>query len=234
MARIHGRRTGAAVLAALFILFSFASFTSAHIVSKSILTEAGECTTEGSPECAAAAVYGPNGFSGTITFSADEAGTTVKVVDWICAHTPSGAAFESFGGTYTLNLTNGGAPLGNDTYVVSDGVDCVDQVIPVPGAFATEGASIVVPNDLTVEYTVAIAGTTAGPDAQADFAGFNSIRNEAADSAGGLARSLSVKPPTDFIIPEAPIAALLVLTGGLAAAWIVRRQMRRSPEQVAA
>jgi hypothetical protein len=233
MPRFHGRRTIAAALASLLIMFSFSGFASAHIVSKSILTEAGECATQGSPACGAAAVYGPTGFSGTITFSADEAGTTVKVVDWICAHRAAEGPFMSFGGGYTLNLFNGGTPLGSDSYTVNGNVACVDEVIPVTGVFGSEGASIVVPNDLTVEYTVAIAGVVAGPDAQATFAGFNSIRNGAADSGGGLAR-VSVKPPTDFIIPESPVAILIVLTGGLAAAWFVRRQMRRSAAPAAA
>lgn len=215
MARVHGRRGAVALSAALLVLFSFTSLVSAHIVGKTIDTEPG-----------GAALYGPSGFSGTITFSADEAGDTVKVVDYICVHTPGDAEFKTHGDSYTLTITNGGAPLATDTYTVTGGLMCTGTG-PV-GVGASEGATIVVPNDLTVEYTVSLAGTTAGADAQADFAAYNSIRNEAFDDQGGQARSASVPPPTDFIIPEAPLAILLVLTGGLAAAWLVVRQSRRS------
>ena len=143
-------------------------------------------------------------------------------------HTPGDASFKSFAGSYTLTLTNGGAPLGSDTYTATGGLECTGSADPVAGAFATDGASITVPADLTVEYTVAISGISAGASAQAAFAAYNSIRNEAADSAGGHARAISVKPPTTFIVAEVPFAALLILTGGIAAAWFVLRRSRQS------
>jgi hypothetical protein len=210
------------------MILSFSSIALAHIVSKSINTEAGECITAATPECESAAVYGPNGFSGVLTFSADEANTTLKVVDFICVHTIGDAQFKSYGGSYTLTLTNGGAPLGSDTYVATGGLECTGSTNAVAGAFATEGATITVPADLTVEYTVAISGITAGASAQAAFASYNSIRNEAVDSTGGHARAISVTPPTTFIVPEVPFAPLLVLTGGIAAAWFVIRRSRQS------
>jgi hypothetical protein len=207
---------------------AFSGLAAANIESKSINTEAGECLTEDSPQCDSAAVYGPNGFSGVLTFAADEAATTVKVVDYICVHTTGSGAPKSFAGSYTLTLTNGGTPLASDTYAVIGGLDCAGSTNAVAGAFATEGAAITVPADLTVEYTVSISGVSAGASAQGAFATYNAIRNEAADSSGGHARSIDVKPPTTFIVPEAPFAPLLVLTGGIAAAWFVRRQSRRS------
>jgi len=224
----HSRRSILALLAGLFMVLTFSGIASASIVSKSINTETGECITAGTPACDSAAVYGANGFSGVLTFSADEANTTVKVVDFICVHTPGDATFKSFAGSYTLTLTNGGAPLGSDTYTATGGVECTGSADPVAGAFATDGASIIVPADLTVEYTVAISGISAGASAQAAFAAYNSIRNEAADSAGGHARAISVKPPTTFIVAEVPFAALLILTGGIAAAWFVVRRSRQS------
>ena len=224
----HLRRSILAPFAGLFMVLAFSGIASAHIVSKSINTEVGECTTAGTPECDAAAVYGANGFSGVLTFSADEANTTVKVVDFICVHTVGDAQFKSYAGSYTLTLTNGGAPLGSDTYTATGGLDCVGSTNPVGGSFATEGASITVPADLTVEYTVSISGITAGASAQAAFSSYNSIRNEAADSAGGHARAISVKPPTTFILPEVPFAALLVVTGGIAAALFLMRRSRKA------
>jgi len=218
------RRLLLTVVAAGLLSLGFAGLASAHLVSKSIVTETGECTTADTPECSAAAVYGPNGFTGTLTFSADEAGDTVKVVDYICVHTPSDAAFKSFAGDYTLSLTNSGAPLGSGSYTATGGQDCAGS-----GSVAvstSSGVEIVVPDDLTVEYTVSIAGVTAGAGAEATFASFNSIRNDAFDSAGGQARSISVKPPTNFIVPESPLAILLLLTGGAAAALFVVRRSR--------
>lgn len=224
----HHRRSISALVAGLFMALAFSGIAWAHIASKSINTEAGECITAGTTQCDAAAVYGPNGFSGVLTFTADEANTTVKVVDFICVHTIQDAQFKSYPGSYTLTVTNGGAPLGSDTYTATGGLECTGSANPVAGAFATEGASITVPADLTVEYTVSISGITAGASAQAAFATYNSIRNEAADSAGGHARAISVDPPTTFIVPEVPFAPLLVLTGGIAAALFVIRRSRHS------
>jgi hypothetical protein len=210
------------------MVLSFSGVALAHLASKSINTEAGECITAQTPVCDSAAVYGPNGFSGVLTFTAEEANATLKVVDFICVHTPSDSQFKSYAGSYTLTLKNGGAPLGSDTYTVTGGLECTGSTNAVAGAFATEGASITVPADLTVEYTVSISGITAGASAQAAFATYNSIRNEAVDSAGGHTRAVSVDPPTTFIVPDVPFAPLLVLTGGIAAAWFVIRRSRPS------
>jgi hypothetical protein len=186
-------------------------------------------------EACGAAVYGPDGFTGTLTFDADEIGDTLKVVDYICVHTIAEGPFVAFsmGATYTLKLSEGATLLGQDTYAVTDGVECTGDNNAVPGAFATEGATITVPADGTVSYAVEIAGLEPGASVEAAFSGFNSIRNRALDSQGGHADSESVKPPTTFIIPEAPLTILLVLTGGLTAAWFVSRKMRVQRPSVA-
>jgi hypothetical protein len=91
-----------------------------------------------------------------------------------------------------------------------------------------------VPQDGTVDYRLAIEGITAGASAQAAFSTYNSIRNEAFDNQGGQARSISVNPPTNFIIPEVPFAALLLVSGVAAAGlWLMvaRRRMTGSPVQ---
>jgi hypothetical protein len=223
------RWLGALVSATLLGLI-VATSAYGHVVSKSITTEAGNCTTAGTPQCNAAALYTPNiGFTGTLTFSADEIGDQVRVVDYICVHTPGGAQFKSFGGanrTYTLTLREGAATIGSATYDVTPGLDCTGNA-PV-GVTAASGALITVPADGTVDYRLAIEGVTAGASAQATFSSYNSIRNEAFDNQGGVARSISVQPPTNFIIPEAPLAVLLLLSGAVAVGLWLMVSRRRS------
>ena len=223
------RRFGALACASLLALM-FVTSASAHVVSKSITTEAGNCTTAGTPECDAAALYTPNiGFTGTLTFSADQIGDQVRVVDYICVHTPGAAQFMTFGGTnrtYTLTLREGAATLGSATYDVTSGLECTGNA-PV-GVTAAQGALITVPADGTVDYRLAIEGITAGASAQAAFSTYNSIRNEAFDDQGGVARSQSVQPPTNFIIPEVPFAVLILVTG-VAAVGIWLMLSRRRP-----
>jgi hypothetical protein len=215
-----------------------ASVASAHIESKTILveTETGvsECNetemTDSGEECGAA-VYGPDGFSGTIVFATDEIGTSVTLVDYICTHTPGGGPFESYGGSYTLKISEGGTVLDTAAYTVTDNVDCTGSSNAVTDGFAS-GATFTVPTDGTVEYSVAIAGITPGTSAESAFSAFNSIFNRAIGEEAGHANSPSVAPPTTFIIPEAPLAILVVVTGGLAAAWFVSRRMRSEASEL--
>jgi hypothetical protein len=214
------RRFGAFGIASLLVL-ALASSASADVIGKTITTEAGN----------GAALYTPNvGFTGTLTFSQAQIGTQVRVVDYICVHTPGDMQFKSFGGanrTYTLTLREGAATLGSATYDVTPGLDCTGNS-PV-GVTAAQGALITVPQDGTVDYRLLIEGVTAGASAQATFSSYNSIRNEVFDSGGGVARSASVPPPTNFIIPEAPFAVLLLVSGvaavGLWLMWSRRRTM---------
>lgn len=204
----------------------------AHIESKTILVETtsgvGHCNDSGktdSGEPCGAAVYGLEGFSGTILFTADEIGDSVTVVDYICVHTRSEGAFVSFGGSYVLKISEGGDLLDTATYDVEDGHDCTGHNNAVSGGFVS-GATFTVPNDGSAEYSLSIAGITAGTGAQGAFIDYNSILNRVIGDDAGKANSPSVKPPTTFIIPEAPLAILLVVTGGLGAVWFVSRRMR--------
>ena len=218
-----------AVTAALAMLILSSSIALASIQSKTILTTNGLCVNSGNPPTLAdgvtpcgAAVYGADGFTGTITYSADEIGTTAKVVDFMCVHTPGDAQFKSYGGTYTLTIkSTGGATLATSTETVAGGQECVDAVNPVTGTINT----FTVPADGVVKYSIVISGLTA-QTCQAAFATFNSIRNGAQDLLDGShANSPSVAPcGTPPFIPEAPLAVLLVLSAGLIALVFVARR----------
>ncbi len=205
----------------------------ASIQSKTIMTTNGLCVNSGDPSTLAngttpcgAAVYGPNGFTGTITYTLDEVGTAAKLVDFLCAHVPGDAAFDSFGGTYTLTVRAGGtvgsgAVLGTSAETVTNGVDCVDAANPVSAG----SVSFTVPAGGVINYSILISGITS-TTCQSHFSAFNSIRNQAFDELDGShAASPSVAPcgpPT--IIPEAPFAALLLLTSAAGAVWFVARK----------
>lgn len=229
--RSFSRRLGLAVAFSAVLVISVVGVVSADIESKSINTELGECTVAGDPDCNSAAVYHPTlGFTGQLFFTAAQVGTTVRVADYICVHETMDGPFLSFGGSYTLTIMNAGATIGTDAYTVTADVLCSDANFAVT---ATEGATFTVPADGTVEYSIFIAGVEAGADAQATFAAYNSIRNRAVETTGGTftshADSESVKPPTSFIIPEAPLTILLVVTAGLGMMWFVGRRMRPHP-----
>jgi hypothetical protein len=79
-----------AATAALALLIVSSSIAFASIQSKTILTTNGLCVNGGNPPTLAdgttpcgAAVYGADGFTGTITYSADEIGTSASVVDFM-------------------------------------------------------------------------------------------------------------------------------------------------------
>jgi hypothetical protein len=230
------RRVLSAATIASLLIFVIAGLASAHISGKSIVTENGECLPggEGTPECSAAAVYGPDGFSGQIFFDADQIGTTQTLYDYICVHTPdlpgSPNPFVSYGGTYQFALSEGGAPLGSSEETVTGGVPCTDGT----NAVTSGSVAITVPADGSVDYTISIDGITSGTSAEAAFSTYNSILNRVVELGGNQANSVSVKPPTTFIIPEAPLAILLLLTGGIGAAWFVSRRMRSAANPIAA
>ena len=220
----HRARTITALLAAVLVLFAFVGITQATVSAKSINVTNGECVNGGDPPTLAdgttpcgAAVYGANGFSGHIWGSG-----TQTLDDYICAHTPGDAAFKSFGGTYTFTVYDAGnAPIGSTAETISSGVDCTD------GNNAATAGSIVVNFDANggvVAYTVSIAGVTSA-NAQATFAGFNSILNRVVSDTN-QANSPSVAPPgPPGEIPEAPAAILLVGTASLLGlAFVLRRR----------
>ena len=198
---------------------STSAFTGPSLASKTIDTEAGSCGSH----CDSAAVYGANGFTGTLTF--DSVGQ-VTVWDDICVHTPGTGPFVSYGGSYTLSLFDGATSLGSATYTVQNAVSCTAGANPV-NTSTNPGLTFTVPASKTVSYTVSIAGVTAGSSAQAAFHTYNSIRNEAHAGNCSHTASNSVPPPTNFVIPEAPFAVLLPLSAGLAAAMYTMRRPRK-------
>ena len=224
------KRAALVFASALILLLASASFAFASIQSKTILTTNGLCVNGGATPTLAdgttpcgSAVYGPDGFTGTITYSADEIGTTAQADDFLCVHTPSTGPFVSFAGTYTLTLTStSNGALVTSTEAVAGGTDCTDGANPVSGTINT----FIVPADGIVNYSIMIQGVTA-QNCQDTFSGFNSIRNQAYDKLDGShAASPSVAPcgPTTST-PEVPFAGLLVLTSALgAAAFVARKQ----------
>lgn len=223
------------------LLFTIVGLTLANISSKTIDTTTGACSntteTDGDPETTCgSAVYGANGFTGTINFDSDPSGLTV--VDYICTHTPGDGPFVSYtkGGEYTLTISGDDFAPVSATYTVTGGVDCVAGVNAVVNG-TDDGVLIPTTTDLTLQYSITIQGVTAasastdfptcGPSTPAGVECFNSIRNRAFASDGSHADSPSVKPPTTppGEIPESPVSALLVLTAGLGAGWFAVRRM---------
>ena len=115
----------------------------------------------------------------------------------------------------------GGATLATSTETVANGTECTDAANPVTGTIT----SFTVPSNGVVDYSIMISGLTA-QTCQSAFSAYNSIRNGALDlQDGSHANSPSVAPcGTPPLIPEAPFAALLVLSGGaLAVVYFMRR-----------
>lgn len=217
----------------LFAASSAFATTTGSVTSKTINTTNGECVNSGDPPTLAdgttacgAATYGADGFTGHINGTG-----TVAVTDYICVHTPGDATFVSYGGTYTLTLYGAGDVLiGSETYTVAGGVACTD------GSNASSGTGITVDFDAnggSVSYTLTIAGVTSA-NAQDTFSGYNSIFNRAKGIGDAQANSPSVAPPgPPTVTPEAPFAALLVLSAGGLGFWFVRRRMVSMPLSLA-
>jgi len=229
----------ALVLASLLTM-ALAATASANISSKTIDTTTGECSktsdsTDPSATCGSA-VYGANGFTGTINF--DSAPGELQVVDYICVHTPGTGPFVSYtkGGTYTFTLyDDSGAFLASATYAVTAGVNCTSGTNAVVGGTAVGALIPAGTTDTSLHYSVTISGVTAA-SAPSDFSTYNSIRNRALASDGSHADSESVKPPTTppGEIPESPLSILLIATGGIGAAWFVARRLQFAPNNTLA
>jgi hypothetical protein len=233
------RRLPIAITLTGIMLFALSGIALANPVSKTIDTAA--CTSDPSQQCA---TYGVDGFTGTITFSADEAGQTVLLLDVICVNPVNGGgsfntvginagvATGASGSSATYTLTLDGTTYA--AYTLPSGQDCSDgQYNPFNDA---TGVSFTVPADLTADYSLLLDGVTDGNAAFGDKGvNFNSILNkvyEPADNATGVvtANSPSVGPPEGPppVVPEAPLTILLLGTGGLTAVWYVSRKLRQS------
>ncbi len=229
----RARRFSVVFTTIAILMFAVVGTVNATVTSKTITTTNGECVNSANPPTLAdgttacgAAVYGADGFTGTITGSG-----VSTIVDYICVHTPGGQ-FVSYGGTYTFTLYDaGGAILGTTLETVTDGVSCTDGLNAVTAGSITYDFG----TGSTVTYSVLISGVTSAT-AQATFAGYNSILNRVFDTRDRThAQSPSVAPPgPPGDVPEAPAAILLVLSAGLVGFWFVRRQVRSgSGQQVA-
>ena len=235
------RRFFVALPIAAILVFSLAAIASANIVSKTINVDNGECVFSGNPPhlgdgttpCGAA-VYDPvNGFTGHITFVSGEG--AIHLNDFICENVSGvGGPFTRVGGSYTLTLSDGAVVVsGPTTYSVTGGADCTDGNIGGTTA-ANYPVALTVPDGPPATYTVSYSLTLAGFD-PADFTGDNSILNRTEELNDGHTNSPSVAPPQGTPpVPEAPLTVLLVLTGGLGAAWFISRRMRPSMPMAAA
>ena len=223
----HRGRFFAALGSATVVVFAVVGVVSADISSKTINTTNGECVNSGDPPTlgdgttpCGAAVYGPNGFSGTIHATGDE-----TIVDYICVHLPGNGPFTSYGGAYTLTLyDSGNAVIGTTSETVTAGIECTDGLTQN----AVTSGSINLDFDAyggVVKYSVSIVGVTPA-NAQNTFSAYNSIRNGALDLLNGThANSPSVAPPgPPGEIPEAPAAILLVASAGLVTMLFVGRR----------
>jgi hypothetical protein len=209
-----------APLAAIALTFVVSGIASAHIDSKTINTASG----------GGAFTYGATGVTGTITASGAE-----KIVDYLCVHTPGDGPFVSYGASYTLTLYSNGTPVGTSTYTASDGLACTDG----NNAVSSSTAGVSVNFDTyggSLQYSLLIGGvTSANCPTIFPVSTYNSTLNRVYDPTDGShANSVSVPPcgpPVE--IPEAPAAAMLLITGGLlAGAFVIMR--RRSTVRLAA
>jgi hypothetical protein len=208
----HRTRLFVTLASVAILLVATAGLAAGSITSKTI----DVTTAQG------AAVYGPTGFTGTITYSADEAGTAAQLADYICVHTPGAGAFVSYPGAYTLTVSGTGLAATSGSYSVGAGTCTGGENL------ATGSLSFTVPSDGVVRYSVTITGPTAvtAQTCSTLFAGFNTMRNHAYDTADGShADSISVPPCVPGgVIPDAPFAALLLVTSGIGAAIFVARK----------
>jgi hypothetical protein len=231
------RRLLLAFVVAGILVVSLAGIASANVVSKTITVTNGECTKDangdpvlvGGGTCGSATYDPVYGFTGSITFNLGEG--LVHISDFICENIKGGGGFVSVAGNYTLTLTESGAPVAGPTnYDIDGGANCTDGNTQT--SFPVELTVPAGTGTYVVQYSLVLTGFD-----PANFLNDNSILNrveEQGDSAGH-ANSPSVGPPQGPpIIPEAPFSVLLVLTGGLGAAWFISRRMRPSLPTAAA
>jgi hypothetical protein len=249
------RRLPIAIALTGIMLFALSGIALANPVSKTIDTAA--CTSDPSQQCA---TYGLFGFTGTITFAADEVNTQIKVLDVICVNPinvqgdpttgqgfntvgidpgPSATAASGSSATYTLTLQGTTfAP-----YTLPSGQDCSDGHYN-PFLVDDPAGVLFTPTSATVSYSLTLAGVTAA-NANAAFGNkgvkFNSMLNkiyepDANHSGVVTANSPSVGPPEGppNPVPEAPLTILLMGTGALTAVWYVSRKLRQSVSLTAA
>ncbi|MEP7228583.1 MAG: hypothetical protein ABI785_14565, partial [Gemmatimonadales bacterium] len=157
------RRLPLAISLTAILTLALTGIVAANPISKTIDTQT--CTSNTAEQCA---TYGPFGFTGTITFAADEVGTTVLLLDVICVNPvlaggsfntvgiSGGTATGSTGSSTTYHLTLGGSTTGS--YTLPSGQDCSDgKYNPFGDA---SGVSFFV-SSATVSYSILLDGVTA-------------------------------------------------------------------------
>ena len=247
------RRLPLAIALTGIMMFALTGIAAADVQTKTINTTTGECTKDANGDpvlvgggACGTATYGALGFTGNMTFSADEVGTTQALADIICVHTPSNGTFTSIGfdgsgnvinttgSSATYHFTLNGDPTVTET--IPSGKLCADGLYnPFTAAAATTGTFVI--TAASMPYSLLIDGITAA-NAEAKFAanGFNSLINKVWEQkltnehgviqASSPSVGLPKGPPQD--VPEAPLSVLLVLTGGVTTAWYVSRKLRQS------
>jgi hypothetical protein len=211
------RRLAATLVLLGLLAIPLAGSVSANITGKTINTT--PCANVGG-----CAVYSdPAGFSGTITGTANSSAT---VVDYICVAF-TGEQFKPYAGTYTFKVYDGATLLAQtSSESVAATPDCTGN-----NNAATGGITFTFPASGVVNYTVAIAGITSANVGSICPEGCHSVRNRAVNTTDGShadSASVGVVGGPGTVVPEAPFASLLVVTGGLIAAAIVYRRLRRS------
>jgi hypothetical protein len=209
------RRLAAMLLLLGLLAIPLAGQVSANITAKTINTT--PCATPNG-----CAVYSdPGGFSGTISGTAN---STANVVDYICVGI-IGEQFKPYAGTYTFKVYDGATLLASTTTeIVAGSPDCTGN-----NNAATGGVTFTFPASGVVNYTLAITGITASNVGSICPEGCHTIRNRAFNTTDGShadSASVGVVGGPGTVVPEAPFASLLVVTGGLIAAAIVYRRLR--------
>ena len=208
------RRAAAALVLVGLLAIPLASSVSAAITAKTINTT--PCPTVGG-----CAVYtDPAGFSGTISGTPNSSAT---VVDYICVGF-TGEQFKPFAGTYTFKVYDGATLLATATETVAATPDCTGNNVSTSG-----GATFTFPASGVVNYTLAISGISAANVGTICPEGCHTIRNRAFNTTDGShadSASVGVIGGPGAVVPEAPYASLLVVTGGLVAGVFVLRHLR--------
>jgi len=215
------RRVAATIVLLGLLAVPLASSVSANIKAKTLNTT--PCPTVGG-----CAVYSdPAGFSGTISGTAN---STATVVDYICVGF-TGEQFKPFAGTYTFKVYDGATLLAQtSSETVAATPDCTGN-----NNAATGGITFTFPASGVVNYTLAISGISAANVGTICPEGCHTIKNRAftvSDGSHADSASVGVIGGPAAVVPEAPYASLLVVTGGLIAAFLAFRRLRPRPRSV--